>query len=202
MDGFRWDDDPIRLFRDWHRAAARLVGAAADAMTLATATPDGRPSARVVLLKGVDEGRFCFFSNAFSRKGTELSLNARVASVFFWPQAQRQVRVEGRVRALPREKAEAYFHTRPLESRLSSHVSPQSRVIATEPGWVGRARLKEKARALGVMFGQRPPVPAHWSGWAIDPASIEFWQSGEARLHYRLRFDRARGGWRRSELAP
>ena len=129
-------------------------------------------------------------------------MNARVASVFFWPQALRQVRVEGRARPLPRPKAESYFHTRPLESRLSSHASPQSRVIGTEPGWTGRSRLREKARVLGELFGTRPPCPAHWTGWAIEPASIEFWQSGEGRLHYRLRYDRGRAGWRRSELAP
>ena len=190
--------DPIEQFRLWLDAASARGGEEATAMTLATADREGRPSARTVLLKGVDERGFAFFTNAGSRKGRELAENASAALVFRWPALARQVCVTGSVTAMPRDESDAYFRSRPRGSRLSAHASPQSQVIES------RSTLEEAVRALDARFpGDSVPRPEQWGGNILAPDSVEFWQGRPHRLHDRLRYRReARGGWQVERLAP
>ena len=190
--------DPIEQFRLWLDAASARGGEEATAMTLATADREGRPSARTVLLKGVDERGFAFFTNAGSRKGRELAENASAALVFRWPAFARQVCVTGSVTAMPRDESDAYFRSRPRGSRLSALASPQSQVIES------RSTLEEAVRALDARFpGDSVPRPEQWGGNILAPESVEFWQGRPHRLHDRLRYRReARGGWQVERLAP
>ncbi len=190
--------DPLRQFERWYAEARTAKACAPDAMTLATATRDGVPSARVVLLKGVDRRGFTFFTNYASQKGRELAENPRAALVFYWPELHRQVRVVGTVAKIPRAESERYFQTRPLGSRLGAWASPQSRVIAS------RAELDERFRALEAAYAdQEIPLPPDWGGYRLAPDAIEFWQSRPNRLHDRLRYTRQPDGtWRIERLAP
>ena len=191
--------DPIEQFQLWlDTARAAAPGEEATAMTLATADRSGRPSARTVLLKGVDERGFAFFTNATSRKGRELADNANAALVFHWPALARQVCVTGSVTTLPRSESDAYFASRPRGSRLSALASPQSRVIES------RSELEEAVRALDARYpGDSVPRPDHWGGNLLAPDSIEFWRGRPHRLHDRLRYRRAPGGgWQVERLAP
>jgi len=167
-------------------------------MTLATAAKAGKPSARMVLLKGVDERGFVFFTNYESRKGAELNENPRAALVFYWPALDRQIRVTGRVSKVTAAESDDYFGTRALGSRFSAAVSAQSSVLKS------RAALEADLEKLKAQYPENgPPRPKHWGGYRVDPDEIEFWQQGEYRLHDRLRYRKRRDGtWRIDRLAP
>lgn len=167
-------------------------------MTLATATGAGRPAARVVLLKSVDERGFIFYTNFMSRKGRELAGNPRAALVFYWAELEWQVRVTGRVVKISDQESDAYFATRPLGSRFSALISRQSAVIASA------AVLKEKLAKIAARYPEgNPPRPKHWGGYCVGPDEIEFWQAGRDRLHDRLRYRRRRdGSWKMERLSP
>lgn len=188
--------DPLAVFEAWYAEYARTSPEHPDAMTLASVGPDGRPSLRVVLLKGVVAGRFRFFTNYESRKGRELEGNPHAALLFFWPALGRQVRVEGTVERVSAAESDEYFATRPRESQLSALVSPQSRPVSRQE----LVRLREQAeRQLG---GAPVPRPAHWGGFALEPEQIELWVGDPARLHFRHLFTRAAAGWHYQLLAP
>jgi pyridoxamine 5'-phosphate oxidase len=167
-------------------------------MTLATATREGRPSARTVLLKGLDGRGFVFYSNYESRKGRELDANPYVTLVFPWVAIERQVLIEGTATKVAREESEAYFHSRPRASQLGAWVAQQSAIIT------GRAVLEDTMKALEKKYaGQEVPLPANWGGWRVAPETVEFWQGRRSRLHDRLRFRREKdGGWSVERLAP
>ena len=189
--------DPLAQFARWFDEALAAGLPEPNAMTLATATLDGRPSARVVLLKGFDARGFVFFTNRHSRKGRELAANPYAALAFFWPELERQVRVEGAVAPTGDEESDAYFASRPLASRLGAWASSQSEVIA------GREVLDRAVEELAARFGGEVPRPPHWGGYRLSPEAVEFWQGRPSRLHDRLRYARRPdGGWRRERLAP
>lgn len=192
------DEDPVRQFEAWFEAARRAGTPAPEAAALATATSDGRPSARMVLVKHVDQRGFVFYTNYQSRKAEELADNPQAALLFHWERLGRQVRVEGGVaRATPEETA-TYVRTRPRGSRLSALASPQSRVIES------RETLERRVAELAERYaGVELPLPTGWGGFRLTPETIEFWQHGENRLHDRLRYRcRPGGGWLRERLAP
>ncbi len=191
------DPDPIRQFQRWFDEAASAGLIEPNAMTLATATRDGHPSARMVLLKGFDARGFVFYTNYESRKGGELEQNPQAALVFFWVELERQVRVEGRVeRAAPAE-SDAYFASRPLGSQIGAWASAQSRVIA------GREPLERRTAELEDEYaGREVPRPSQWGGYRVVPHVIEFWQGRPSRLHDRLRYRQKDGGWIVERLSP
>ena len=189
--------DPLVLFLRWFREAQRKGAPQPDAITLATADARGAPSARMVLFKGLDNGRFVFYSNYDSRKGHDLAANNRAALVFFWSATRHQVRVSGHVIRLPRSASIAYFHSRPRGAQLSALASRQSRVVAA------RAVLEKAVAGLERRYPKAVPLPPDWGGYALRPDWIEFWESRTDRLHDRLRYVRKRGGgWRLERLAP
>lgn len=192
--------DPFPLFEAWlaDAFAAKERGELPEptAMVLATSLGD-RPSSRTVLLKGVEDGTFVFFSNYDSAKGHQLLVNPYVALQFGWYPLQRQVRVEGRAVKVPREESEAYFATRPRGSQLGAWASPQSSMVAgVEELGVAYARVERRFE------GQEVPCPPHWGGFRVRPSMIEFWQGQPSRMHDRLRYDRMDTGWTRTRLAP
>jgi pyridoxamine 5'-phosphate oxidase len=197
MDERDLDPDPLRQFQAWFAEAIEAGVEVPEAMALATATPDGRPSARMVLLKRADEGGFGFHTNYESRKGAELEVNPQAALLFHWRPLGRQVRVEGRVERLPHEESDAYFRTRPLGSRLAAWASPQSRRLPD------RAELDRLyADATGRFPDEDVPLPPYWGGFRLVPEAYEFWQHQENRLHDRVRYERDGAGWNRVRLAP
>ena len=195
MDEGDLDPDPLRQFERWFEAAGDAVPVP-EAVALATATPAGRPSARMVLLKAADARGFAFYTNAESRKGRELAANPHAALLFHWQPLGRQVRVEGPVDRVPDDEAEAYFRTRPLGSRLAAWASPQSRPL------VDRAELERLHAQASARHGDEPPLPPHWGGFRLVPDAYEFWQHGDDRLHDRIRYERDATGWSRTRLAP
>ena len=196
MEDGALDPDPLRQFERWFEDARGTDLQAPEAMALATATPAGRPSARMVLLKGADERGFAFYTSYESRKGGELAVNPQAALLFHWPPLGRQVRIEGRVERIEPAESEAYFRTRPLGSRLAAWASPQSRPLAD------RAELERLYADAVERFGDEVPPPPHWGGFRLVPAAYEFWQHGDDRLHDRIRYERDALGWSRTRLAP
>lgn len=189
--------DPIAQFLAWFDDAQAAELREPNAMTLATATPDGAPSARIVLLKGVDERGFVFYTDYRSRKGEELAANPRAALVFHWAELERQVRVTGTVARVAREESEAYYRTRPVGSRIGAWASHQSRPIA------GRAELEAREAELAHRYADGDvPLPPHWGGYRVAPETVEFWQGRPSRLHDRLRYVREDGAWRVERLSP
>jgi pyridoxamine 5'-phosphate oxidase len=189
--------DPLALFADWYAVAVAAQLPEPGAMTLATATPDGSPSARVVLLRGYDERGLVFYTNYQSRKAVELDVNPHAALVLFWSTLHRQIRVEGMVAKVSPAESDAYFRGRPYGSQLSALASPQSEVIA------GRQQLESRVAELAALYPEDVPRPAHWGGYRLVPQLFEFWQGRENRLHDRLRYRRgADGAWLLERLAP
>lgn len=189
--------DPFATFARWFAEAQAAEAEEVNAMLLATASPDGRPSARVVLLKGFDERGFVFFTDYRSRKGQELEANPRAALTFHWSELERQVRIEGTVERTSSEESERYYRTRPLGSRLGAWVSHQSSPIAS------RQVLEEGLREVARRFpGPDVPLPPHWGGYLVRPESVEFWQGRESRLHDRIRYRREGEVWRIERLSP
>ena len=189
--------DPIAQFRRWFDDALAAGLREPNAMTLATATPDGRPSARVVLLKGFDERGFVFYTNYEGRKARELEVNPYCALVFYWGELERQVRVEGRASRVPDGESDAYFEGRPRGSQLGAWVSEQSRPVRD------RGALEDRLRELVAEYeGREVPRPPFWGGYRVEPETIEFWQGRENRLHDRLIYRRSDGLWRRERLQP
>lgn len=191
------DPDPIMQFQAWFAHARQSGIKEPTAMTLATATPEGRPSARVVLLKDVGSHGFTFYTNYQSRKGRELAENAFATLVFWWDVLHRQVRVEGTVEKVAPEESDAYFQTRPRGSQLGARASAQSEVVPD------RKTLEAQMHAEIARFGgQEIPRPSYWGGYCVIPEVIEFWQGCPDRLHDRLRYVRKAEGWRIQRLAP
>ncbi len=190
--------DPIVEFTRWFAQAQQAQLPEPNAMTLATATAGGAPSARIVLLKAFDERGFVFFTDYRSRKGAELEANPRAALVFYWGELERQVRITGAVILVSREESERYFRSRPLGSRLGAWASHQSRAIP------GRAALEADLREIEARFGDGDvPLPPHWGGFRVVPETIEFWQGRESRLHDRIRYEReGRERWKVERLSP
>lgn len=192
------DPDPFRQFTTWFNQAMAVGGAEANAATLATCGPGWRPSARIVLLKGVDGCGFTFFTNYESRKGRELAANPFAALVCFWAELQRQVRIEGKVEQVTPEESDAYHRSRPRGSQLGAWCSFQSEVIAGRE--VLEARLKELEEKIG---GGEVPRPPRWGGYRVIPDVIEFWQGRPNRLHDRIRYRKTETGtWVRERLSP
>ncbi|MFP4440239.1 MAG: pyridoxamine 5'-phosphate oxidase [Chloroflexaceae bacterium] len=192
------DPNPLALFGTWLAEAIRAQVYEPNAMTLATVSAEGRPAARMVLLKGFDAAGFVFYTNYTSRKGQELAQTPWAALVFWWGELERQVRIEGPVTPVPAAESDAYFASRPWGSRLGALASPQSQIIDS------RRQLEQRLAELQAEYAQRdPPRPAHWGGYRLAPLSIEFWKGRPNRLHDRLRYQRQDdGSWRIDRLAP
>ena len=191
------DADPFVQFDRWFRVALEAQLPESNAMTLATATPDGRPSARMVLLKGYDTRGFVFYTNYESRKGGELAANPRAALILFWPQLHRQIRIEGRVERVTEAESDAYFGSRARNSQIAARASRQSQVLA------GRAELDRRVEQLAAAFPEGDvPRPRYWGGFRVRPEVFEFWQSRPSRLHDRLVYRPAGDEWRIDRLSP
>jgi pyridoxamine 5'-phosphate oxidase len=188
--------DPMAQFRTWFEQALKAELPEPNAMTLATVGADGRPSTRVVLIKGYDARGIVWYTNYASRKGRELEATPFAALQFHWVELERVVRIEGRVEKASADESDAYYASRPLDSRLGAWASPQSEVIA------GRAVLVAAAAKAAVQHGLHPPRPPHWGGYRLVPDRWEFWQGRKSRLHDRLRYRLDQGAWVRERLAP
>jgi pyridoxamine 5'-phosphate oxidase len=190
--------DPFRQFEKWFQEAEAAKLPEPNAMVLSTSDRDGQPSARTVLLKGLDGRGFVFYGNYESRKGRELSVNPRASLLFPWIAIERQVIAEGPVAKITREESEAYFHSRPRLSQLAAWASPQSSIVSS------RAMLEESMKTLGDRYaGREVPIPPHWGGFRLSPETVEFWQGRRSRLHDRLRYRRGKdGGWTVERLGP
>ena len=188
--------DPIAGFQHWFGDAERARVSEPTAMTLATVGSEGTPSARIVLLKGLDGRGFTFFTDFRSRKGLDLDAHPQACLLFFWPELERQVRITGKVTRVSAAEAEVYYKSRPLGSRLGAWASKQSSVIPD------RASLDARVADAAKKFGDDPPLPPHWGGFQVDPVEIEFWQGRESRLHDRLRYRKGETGWVVERLSP
>jgi len=190
-------NDPLALFHTWYQDAIRSGLYLPESTALGTATPEGRPSVRFVLLKAYDDRGFVFYTNYDSRKAAELDANPQATLVFHWAVLQRQVRVEGTTEKASEEESKAYFRSRPRGSRIGAWASEQSRPLAS------RAELEQRVREFERKFeGEDVPLPPFWGGYRLIPESVEFWQGRANRLHDRIKFIREGGGWARSRLYP
>ncbi|ACC69706.1 pyridoxamine 5'-phosphate oxidase [Paraburkholderia phymatum] len=191
------DPNPFGQFDRWFKQAIDAQLPEPNTMTLATADARGRPSARIVLIKGVDERGFVFFTNYESRKGQELAQNPHASLLFYWIELERQVRIEGTVVKTSPEESDAYFASRPVGSRIGAWASEQSKVIES------RAALEAREREFSAQYGENPPRPPHWGGYRLIPDAIEFWQGRPSRLHDRLLYTHSGGaGWTITRLSP
>jgi len=179
------DPDPIRQFQTWFAQALDAKLPEPNAMTVATVDEAGRPAARILLIKGVDQRGFVFFTNYESRKGRELAANPHAALLFYWIELERQVRIEGKVELTSAEESDAYFNSRPLGSRIGAWASDQSTVIAN------REALEAREREVAAQYGEAPPRPPHWGGYRLWAESVELWAEGAARIHDRARWQRS-----------
>jgi pyridoxamine 5'-phosphate oxidase len=196
LDETHVDRDPLRQFDAWMKQAIEAKVPEPTAMTLATVDVRGRPSARIVLLKGADTRGFVFYTNYKSRKGRELAVNPHAALTFMWKELERQLRIEGVTEKVAVDESNDYFATRPLGSRIGAWASPQSEEIEN------RAWLERRWEALGKQHGENPPCPPHWGGYRIVPSYLEFWQGRQSRLHDRIAYTRVGDGWKIARLAP
>lgn len=188
--------NPIDQFNIWFDQARHAELPEPNAMTVASVDANGKPSARVVLIKEVTQAGFVFFTNYESRKGQALITNPHAALLFFWPELERQVRVEGSVEKLSESESDEYFHSRPLDSRIGAWASPQSRVIKS------RTELVTKAAEYALKFALNPPRPPHWGGFRVKPEALEFWQGRPSRLHDRIQYIKDNDAWTIQRLAP
>lgn len=191
------DAEPVKQFEKWWRQAESGEVLEFNAMTLATVNAEGKPSARIVLLKAFDDRGFVFYTNYDSRKGQELAANPHAALILFWKELERQVRIEGVVEKLPESESDAYFSTRPHGSKLGAWASPQSQVIDS------RALLNSRLHELKNKFGEEVvPRPENWGGYLLKPVAVEFWQGRPDRMHDRLKYNLEDGQWKMHRLAP
>ncbi len=190
--------DPVKQFEIWFNEAQEAEVPERNAMTLATATHNGMPSARIVLLKGFHEAGFIFYTNYLSRKGKEITKNPLGALTFFWPSMERQVRIEGTLEKISKEESEKYFHSRPKNSQIGAVVSPQSQEIA------GREVIEKKWSELAAEYAEKElPKPSFWGGYILKPRMIEFWQGRPSRLHDRIVYKKIDNkNWKKVRLAP
>ncbi len=199
LDECEVGDNPFSFFEKWFQQAIKSEEKDSNAMVLSTLSEDGSPHSRVVLLKGLEDESFVFYTNYNSQKGKDLEAQPKAALLFHWKSLERQVRIEGWVEKVNEATATAYFHSRPKGSQVGAHASPQSEKIAN------RAWLEERFAALDAQFqNQEVPKPAHWGGYAVKPLKIEFWQGRSSRLHDRIVFERSNENeaWQISRLAP
>ena len=190
------DADPFKQFHAWLREALAAEVPEPTAMTLATVDDEGSPSARIMLLKALDERGFVFYTNYESRKGRELATRPRAALTFFWKELERQVRIEGSVEKVSAAESDEYFASRPLGSRIGAWASTQSATIASRP-W-----LEARVKAAEAQYGESPPRPPHWGGFRVLADWLEFWQGRQSRLHDRIAYTRESTGWVVSRLSP
>jgi len=191
------DPDPLEQFRLWYDQQKSATSGEPNAMTVATATPDGKPSARVVLLKHWDPGGFVFFSSYNSPKGIDIEANPRAALLFYWAETERQVRIDGSVTPTSLQEAEDYFHSRPRGSQIAAHIARQSQPVAS------REFLEQQIETLTEAFeGREIDIPETWGGFRVYPECFEFWQGRSSRLHDRVQFTRQDNGWQIVRLAP
>lgn len=190
-------DDPFEQFKLWFHEALQSEVNEGNAMNLATASANGQPHARIVLLKGFDHDGAVFFTNYQSSKGLELEQNPKVALTFFWPELERQVRIEGSAAKVDPAHSDYYFYSRPIGSQIGAHASPQSSVI------VNRQHLEDRVKEFEELFAAQPLLrPEHWGGYVVKPERFEFWQGRSSRLHDRFLFEQKNGIWNKVRLAP
>ena len=188
--------NPVDQFKIWFDQAQHAELPEPNAMTVASVDENGKPSARVVLIKEVTQEGFVFFTNYDSREGQALLANPHAALLFFWPELERQIRIEGSVEKISDKESDDYFHSRPLDSRIGAWASPQSKVIS------GRGELVAKAAEYALKFALNPPRPPHWGGFRVKPAAAEFWQGRPSRLHDRIHYTLEQNVWKIQRLAP